>query len=172
MITDQIVPAHILRLYTWEVLKEAEALALVNGKNPIIPLEDEPELSDAGKNYIIYGYSENDINRTEYMRQGTMAFRVIAQNSNDLSKITSIIARAFENSDIATEAVNIFSSNFAGGVLIGLRFTNVKAIYVESADPATSESGPVEGTVSLTYRYINNLPIPMPESVVGKGLWV
>lgn len=171
MISDQIVPAHILRLYVWQILLEAEALALINGKVPLIPLEDEPELSDAGKNYIIYGYSENEIANVEYMRQGVCAFRVIAQNSNDLSKITSIISRAFESQDIATEAVNIFSTAY-GSALEGLRFTAVKTLYVESANPAASESGPVDGAVTLAYRYITHLPIPVPEAVENQGMWV
>jgi hypothetical protein len=172
MITDAIVPAHILRLYVWQVLSEQEVLELINNKNPIIPLEDEPELSDAGKNYIIYGYSENDLSGVEYMRQGVVAFRVVAKNSNDLSRITNILAKAFESADIATEAVNIFSTQFDNDVLVGIRFANIKTAYIESMDPESSEGGPVQGTVTLSYRYFSQLPVPVPETVKNKGLWV
>jgi hypothetical protein len=171
MISDGLVPAHILRLYVWQILQEADALDEINGKVPLIPLEDEPELSDAGMNYIIYGYSENEIANRENIRQGVCAFRVIAQNSNDLSRITAIISRAFENQDIATEAVNIFSTGY-GSALHGLRFTAVKTLYVESATPSDTEGGPVDGAVTLAYRYINHLATPVPESVENKGMWV
>lgn len=171
MITDQIIPAYILRLYLWEILREAEALALVNGKIPLIPLEDEPELSDAGKSYIIYGYAENESATLEEIRRGTFAIRVIAVNTNELDRIISIASRAFESSDVATEAVNRFSSAFTGKALEGIRFTQVKAAHVEGFNAAPAESGPVEGMLTVSYRYINRLPIPVPESVLG-GMWV
>lgn len=171
MISDMTVPAHIIRLYAWEILRDKDVLSLINGKVPLIPLEDQPEVSDAGANYIIYGYSEGDLGNSDLIRQGVVAFRVIARNSNELAEITSILSRAFENSDIATEGVNIFSSNFANDALVGIRFTHIKASYIESADPAVTESGPVQGTVAIAYQCVKNLPTPVPESVTG-GMWV
>lgn len=169
MISDRIVPAHILRLYTWDVLSHADALTLVNGKVPIIPLEDEPELSDAGKPYAVYGYSENDGGRLEQIRQGVFALRVISQSTGDLDRIISIVSRAFESTDIATEALNRFTDAHSAD-LEGIRFTFARTSFVESADPAETEGGPVEATITISYRYINRLPVPVAESAQG-GLW-
>lgn len=170
MITDKIVPAYIIRLYLWEILRENEALELVSGKVPIIPLEDEPELSDAGKPYAIYGYSENEAIGIDAIRRGTFAFRVIATTSGQLDRIQSIVGRAFEDCDIATEGLNRFSTQFGTGELVGIRFTYAKTSYVMSAEPSETEAGPVEGVITIAYSYINHLPIPIPDTATG-GLW-
>jgi hypothetical protein len=171
MITDQIIPAYIIRLYLWQILLEAEALTLINGKIPVIPLEDEPELSDAGKSYIIYGYAENEATIVDEIRRGTFAARVIARNTNELDRIISIISRAFESPNIATEGLNRFSTAYANDALIGIRFTYAKTGHTEGFNASPAESGPVEGMLTITYRYINHLPTPVPEGISG-GLWV
>lgn len=170
MITDKIIPPYIIRLYLWDILREEEALELVSGKVPIIPLEDEPELSDAGKSYAIYGYAENESLDVDAIRRGTFAFRVIATNTGQLDRIQAIVGRAFEDCDIATEGLNRFSTQFGTGELVGIRFTYAKTAYIANAEPSENESGPVEGVITISYSYINNLPIPIPSSATG-GLW-
>lgn len=169
MITNKILPSHILRLYVWEVLKQEGAMQEVNGLIPILPVEDEPKVADSQMAYAIYGYSENDA-PFEQIREGVFSLRVIAPKFAQLGHIINTVARAFESSDISTEAVNRYSSKFPNGALEGIRFTRTKTTYIEGGEAGESEGGPMDGVVNITYRYINRLEIPVVNSAKG-GLW-
>lgn len=160
MLSNKFVAAHALRLYTWDMLSHNNVLSLVpvNGKDkiPVIPVEDEPEFRDSGKAYIIYGWSENEDNSVRPIQRGNIAFRIIAEDTNQLSHITSVLARGFENEDETANSINAWTTNENDGVFIGLRFTWVCTILVESADPATAEGGQVEGNVMVGYRYVSS----------------
>jgi hypothetical protein len=180
MITKKIIPAHILRLYIWELLIQEINMQKVAGKDPltgatfslvpIIPVEDEPKIADSDKPYAIYGYAENESRNLEQIKEGVFSLRVIAPTFSELTHIINTVALAFESSDISTEAVNRYSSKYTGEALLGLRFTYTKATYVEGGEAAETEGGPMDGVVNITYRYINNLPNPFLNSAKG-GLW-
>lgn len=159
MLNNRINAAHLLRLYAWELLSANGVLSIINanGKDwvPIIPIEDEPELRDSGKAYIIYGWSENEENGLHMIQRGNMSFRIIAEDSNQLSYITNVLTMGFRNEDETANSVNWWAS-LSDYDFKGLRFTWVKTILVESADPATAEGGQVEGSVMVGYRYITS----------------
>lgn len=169
MIADKTNGAAILRLYVWELLKDD--LEIINGLIPIIPLSDEPRMAGAGKPYAIYGYADSE-SRTglEQIRTGVLSIRFIVpnQDTNMLFSLSNEIAHAFESSDVATEAVNRWSS--LNNQLNGIRFTQIGTTYVDGGEGPETEGGDVEATVNIGYRYIKNVPIPIPESAQG-GLW-
>jgi hypothetical protein len=160
MISNKTVAAHILRLYAWEMLRENGALSkiTVGGIDliPIIPVEDEPEFRDSGKAYIIYGWAENEESNVEGIKRGNLAFRIIAEDSNQLSYITSILSKGLCGEDVAAESVNWWSSSYQDADFIGIRFTWIDTILIESADPAIAEGGQVEGNVMVGYRYVSS----------------
>ena len=160
MISNKITAAHMLRLYIWAMLSNNGVLSLVTVRGepaiPIIPVEDIPELRDSGNAYIIYGWTENEENNVEGIQRGNLALRIIAEDSNQLSHITSVLARGMGEEDKTAESVNWWTSAFTDADLIGLRFTWVNTILVESADPASAEGGQVEGSVMIGYRYVSS----------------
>lgn len=174
MITDKILPAHIIRLYIWALLQQEGVLETISVGGvelvPIIPIEDEPKVADSGKPYAIYGYAENESRQLEQIREGVLSLRVIAPKFSQVGHITNTVSRAFESSDVATEAVNIFSSDFSSQSLEGIRFTHLKTIHVEGGEPADSEAGPVDAMVTIAFRYINFLPTPVLNTNRNK-LW-
>jgi hypothetical protein len=157
MLSNKIVAAHVLRLYVWEMLKVNEVLSevTINGKTiiPIVPVQDEPELRDSGKAYIIYGWSENEENNVENIQRGNMAFRIIAEDGEDET----------------AASVNWWSTVYPNNALVGLRFTWVKTILVESADPAATEGGQVEGNVMVGYRYVSSQQVKTFQSTRVDG---
>ncbi len=169
MITNKILPAHILRLYVWELLRQEINMSKVNDLIPILPIEDEPKVESANLPYAIYGYAEND-SKVDQIHEGVFSLRVNAPTFAQLGQITNTVALAFESSDIATEAVNRFSSQYSGGALLGIRFTFTKVTYIEGGEAAESEGGPVDGIVNVYYRYVNALPNPVVNAARG-GLW-
>lgn len=181
MITNKIIPAYIIRLFLWEVLSLNEALSKIDTPNgqliPILPVEDEPRVADSKKAYIIYGYAESEAQRIEQERRGIFSARIWAPTFAQLVEITNLIASTFESSDFATEAVNRYSSNYAGGALVGIRFTHLKTTYIEGGEAAETEGGPVDGVVNISYNYVRSdknasgLPlIRIPDTAKG-GMW-
>lgn len=174
MITNKILPAHILRLYVWEILDKDTSMDKVQTTRgllvPIVPVEDEALLSNTDKPYAIYGYSESESRVIDQIREGVFSLRVNAPTYAELGQIINTVSRAFESCDVATEAVNNFSSDFPNEALIGLRFTYLKTSYVEGGEASEDEGGPMDGVVNVSYRYVNHLPIPIPDSAKG-GLW-
>ncbi len=170
MISNKVLPAHILRLYVWELMKQEIGMQMVNGFVPILPVEDEPKVADTNKTYAIYGYAENDNRSSEQIREGIFTLRIIAPTFSELGQFTNVMSNAFESTDIATEAVNNFSSRYPNEALIGITFKYVKVTYVEGGEASTDEGGPMDGVVNVAYRYINHLETPIVNSARG-GLW-
>lgn len=174
---NKILPAHILRLYIWDLLKANNTAGLVpvNGHLPIIPIEDEPLLSDAAKTYMIYGYAENNPESgLREIRRGIFSLRVVAHGQNafaQLGEITTTISRALDRGDASAENVNIWSSNFVVGSdkpFVGIRFTSVDVIYTEGGDAPETEGGPVPGIINIAYRYVTHQNVILPAT---GGLW-
>lgn len=169
MITYKILPAHIIRLYVWELLQQEIGMEKANGLVPILPVEDEPKVADANVPYAIYGFSESEAGNMHVIRNGIFSLRVVAGTLVKLGEIINTVSLGFESPDITTEALNHFANNYQNGLLQGIRFTSVKTGYIEGGEASESEGGEVDGVINISYEYINNMETP----VVGdfNGLW-
>lgn len=169
-IDTKILPAHVLRLYVWELLKTNMGMTLVNGRTPIIPVEDEPMLADSGKTYMIYGFAEvNGEAGLREIRRGVFSLRIMARGFGELGEITAVVSRALERGDASAENVNLWSSGYGtGSPLVGIRFTNIEVTYTEGGDAADSEGGPVPGLINVSYRCVVNHEVTLPYT---GGLW-
>lgn len=150
-----------------EMVHDSDGNALV----PILPIEDEPQIADAQKTYIIYGYSENNDARNYEVRRGVVAFNIKARRIGQLGEITNTLSRAFENCDISAAQVNAWSSAYTGNIFHGIRFGTIETIYVEGGIPETDEGGPLHGLVNVAYEAIiidNNFVLP---SAAHNTLW-
>jgi len=166
MISNKILPAHILALYTWEVLKLNTSLEKIGNLVPIIPLEDEPKFSDSGKTYLIYGYAENENPGNHEIKRGVFSLRVVGKTFGEVGQITNVLSRAFEDEDATAENVNIWSTE--NDVLHGIRFTSICTSYLDGGDAADSEGGNEEAIISISYSYVTHLKVNLP---VSSGLW-
>lgn len=170
MIT-KILPAHIIRLYAWEVLKANTDLAEIDGYVPIIALEDEPKVSDAQKTYLIYGYSENNDPRLYELKRGTVSFRIKARLFGELGQITNALSRAFENCDISAYQVNQWASSNPDKIFKNIRFTSIEVVYVEGGSPEDSEGGPTDAVLNVAYEcVIHDDTFTLPNNA-DTGLW-
>lgn len=168
MISDKILPAHILKMYVWEVLKRNTSMTqipitvvrpdnsqVIVNVDPIVPEEDEPKFDGKKEPYIVYGYVE-DFSRPYPERSGNFSMRVTAETFAELGHILNVISRAFEREDITAAEINEWTSRAAPVDLIGIKFTHVKTTYVEGGTPPETQGGRIEGLVNVSYRYITH----------------
>lgn len=180
-LSSKIQPAHILRLYVWNLLVQnmgMEKVAVPNSDGgtdlliPVIPVSDEPKLSDSGKSYIIYGFAESESRPLTEHHTGTFTMRILARNFAEFSQISNIVSKAFESDTDSAMSVNAWSSDFEQNEVkpfIGIRFTALNTTYIEGADPTPREGDRIEGLVNVRYRYIMNLPLKTYQTT---GQWV
>lgn len=159
MLSDKIVPAHIIAGYVWDAWQAnsgVDSITLPDGKTlaRLAPLQDEPMLADSGETYMIYGFSESEEGNLPQLRTGIVSFRIIGREFSELTQAVRLLTDLFEVGDDAAHSVNLWSSMKAP--MIGIRFTTISASYVESADAATTEGGRMETMVNLRYRYVIN----------------
>lgn len=165
----KIVPAYLLRLYVWGLLQNNLGWTQVGGRIPVIPLGEEPQISDTGKNYVVYGWAEQSALPTlKQIKRGTFSLRIVANTISELSEIINTITLAFQDCDEAVENVNRWSSDFANDQFVGIRFTYLEASYVDGGNPEITEGGTVEGLVSIEYNYITQQKVKLYAS---NGTW-
>lgn len=165
---NKILPSHILRLYTWDLLKNNTDIELVNGLVPIVPLEDEPRLSQSGKPYLIYGFSESNNVKDYPIKSGHLSFRVVTYTLSDMAEYLNVLSRAFEHGDQSAYHVNLFSSAVNNGLFVGLKFTYIFVTYLESPTPAETEGGQLEGVINLEFNYLSHSTVKQYQPT---GVW-
>jgi hypothetical protein len=172
-----ILPAEILRLYTWNLLSNNTALSTITVPTdtgtvdliPIVPINDEPKLRDSGKTYLIYGFIEQEP-RMSLHHRGSISYRIVAPKFANLTEIISVLVSGFEIEDQAAANINLWtSSSINNGLFIGVRFTSCCVTYVEAADAQDAEGGPIEGLVNIRFDYVADKPV---KTFAPNGTWV
>jgi hypothetical protein len=153
---SKLLAVHVLRTYAWEALESNNVLSRIKGKVPIIPIEDEPNISDEGKAYIVYGFSESINGKLWQEVSGQMIFRVTSPTFAEFGHILNIVSRTFEDSDLAVPSINEWSTNYPDGVLHGIRFTRTELSFIESPDAPDEEGGNINGIVNIGYSYVTH----------------
>lgn len=165
---NKITPSHILRLYTWQLLSNNTDIESVDGMIPIVPISDEPKLVNSGKLYIVYGYAEMPEGNLNEVRDGTFSMRITSPTFAQLGEVTTTISRAFENQDMSAANVNLWSSDYQDGILIGIRFTDLQVSYIEQAEPRETEGGPISAVMNIHYCYVTHQTV---KTYQPNGLW-
>lgn len=154
----EIDPALIIRAYLWAVLKANEPAVWTEsqygGKVPIVPLGEEPELSQYGGPHIIYvhNHSPNDGARS----YGGMTLVIADNNFRHMAKTLNIIKTTLDRSDETATDINNFSSSYTvsgGKPFLGVRFGWVRTTYTEGPEPAETEGGRDSATIDLDYEF-------------------
>lgn len=150
---SEVIAPYVLRNYIWQVLKANTDMTEsdYDGKEPIVPLGEAPELTEFDKPYIVYGFSETPTADLYVQQRGNMAFIVYSTNFRTLSNITNIIARTFERGDESARRVNEYTSTIPA--FAGLRFGFIEVSYVEGGSPEESEGGRESAAVNIHYEF-------------------
>lgn len=143
----------MLNLYIWELLKKNTSMTTADygGKIPIVPADD-PDMQATGKAYLVYGWSEDPAGPNGAVRGGTLVYAIYSSSVSDINKIMNIIVTALAEDDTARR-INKWSSNYSGGALIGITFTDARIAFGEGASPADQEGGREVATLTMKYEF-------------------
>lgn len=159
---NKIAGAHVLRLYVWEALKSNKVLSEITLPNttgtfiPLIPVEDNREFADSGKDYGVYGYAEQN-NTNLPMVTGNFIIRLFTRDFSKAVEVINVLSSVFELGDTAAGDMNRWSSNQPNNPFSGIRFTYAKLAYADAGDvPEKSEGGRMISLINIDYSYIRD----------------
>ena len=147
------LPAFLLRKYIWDLLKENLGMSEQDygGLVPIVPSNEEPELTQYSKPYIVYGYANFPTASGEhYRRRGSMSMAIRSNDFHQISNILNVLETAFEREDDAARDVNEYTSL---ANIIGLRFGTISVGFLEGPAPEETEGGRQDGIINIRYEY-------------------
>lgn len=150
--TNQIMnPAYVIRSYVWELLKQNMGMSESHygGLVPIVPVAEEPEISEFSKPHIVYGYALENSGDRAFAGRGSITFAVYDTDFENLTEILNVIGAAFERDESANE-VNAYST--AKG-FTGIRFGFIRVNFVEGGTPEETEGGRQSALISLGFEY-------------------
>lgn len=168
MSRSELHPVFILIDYVWALLKTnyGDAWTLANehptipptGIIPIIPLGDEPKISEHYPR-AIYNYTTNPVARDFHIARGTAVFAIKSKNYRQLTRSLNIIQHGLERYDETARDINEFSQNFSvpsdDGPTYpyrGMSFASVEMDLVSGGTPSDTEGGPMVGAISITWQ--------------------
>jgi hypothetical protein len=158
MIDARYSPVYILRNYVWDVIQANTDLSTADygGLIPIVPMMEEPELTQYSKPYIVYGYLLAGTNPLPAIKQGNMTFVVFSQSFGTLTQITNIIEHSLGRMDESAKDVNRYKSQipaYAGHDKI--RFGEIHTSVVEGGSPENEDGEGDRQTaiVSVAFTY-------------------
>ena len=83
--------------YVWRLLEVKCGWEPINGIRPMLPAQEQPEIKNSSKPYILYG-SSTDFNngRLESMDDDVIVYLVFAETSEEADDATEVIKNAFK----------------------------------------------------------------------------
>lgn len=155
MTSKTLHPVYALRAYIWAVLKENEPDAwkesLYGGLVPIVPLNEEPDLSEFDGPRIIYDFSIASPGPLYARGRGTMTLAIRDHNYRRLTRTMNILQASLERNDESARDVNDWIDKFSP--TFDLSFGTISVGFAESGTPETEEGGFMIGIVSVDFDY-------------------
>lgn len=158
-------PVYVLRNYVWDLIKVNTNLkeSDYGGLIPIVPVAEEPELTQFSQPYIVYGYLLSGTAALPAIKKASMSFVVYSNNFGTLTKITNIIEEALGRTDESARDVNEYKSKIPA--YTGIRFGEIHVTLVEGGSPEDTEGGRQSAIVNISFTYfidhdVNTRPNP------------
>jgi hypothetical protein len=153
-------PIYLLRSYVWAVLKANTDMkeSDYGGLVPIVPLAEQPELTQYSRPFITYGYTLSATGRLPAIKRGSMSFVVYSANFGELTKVTNIIEHALGRTDESARDVNYYKATQAG-VFQGIRFAEIHTSLVEGGSPPVTEGGRQSAVVNVSFTYFIDVDV-------------
>ena len=147
---------YALNSYVWKLLEANLGWTRddYQGRTPIIPTAQQPELMQSGKAFLVYGSAIHQPTHLYALRNEAVSYTIYAPSSTDANKIANLLNAAFERQDEAADDVNhwLGVENKSRGVSFG----TIRAVMVEKAEPADEEGGYVAALVMLDTKYTSD----------------
>lgn len=146
-----------LNSYTWQLLKTNLGYTDEDyrGVSPIIPTQQQPEIMEIGKPFIVFGTSRHQSDHLYALRAGAVAYNIYATKVVDVNRIANLIAETFERQDDAAADVNywLHQTDFSD-----ISFGSIRTKMVQEAEPTDEEGGMYSALVILEIKYTFDNP--------------
>lgn len=154
-----VAPVYVLRSYAWALLKANEPDTWdeekYGGLVPIVPLNEEPELSEYPGPRIIYEFSNQETGSMYFRGRGSMTFAIRDHNYRRLTRTMNILQEALGRFDESARDVNDYSERLkaATGTDFDISFGHIRTSFAESGTPEEEEGGMMVGIVNVSHSY-------------------
>lgn len=148
--------AHVVRGFLLSKLNSELGWTKVNGLDPIIPLQQEPEMTNSDKPFIVYSYSTVTYGTMWEMCVDNIAFSVYSNNENDIISAMNLIIDLFKRADWSADDVNSFVSASPVAKFKPFDFKTIM-VTASSSDGGSQEGGRKSGFVSIRAEYTHLL---------------
>lgn len=129
---------------------------------PIIPSQQQPEIIDTGKPFLVYGSTIQPASGTPGLVNEYVVYTVWSTSATDANDIANFLHDLFEDRDNAPDAVNSWL-DAEGGYDFNtgtnsrrdryVSFTAIRSGLIEKAEPADQEDGWVAASVTIDIQY-------------------
>lgn len=153
-------PVYVLRAYAWNLLKNNTTMreSDYGGLIPIVPVAEEPELTQYDKPYLVYGYALDGAGDLYARQSGSMSFVIYSTRFGEITQILNILSEGLGRQDESAQDVNEFSDTEPA--FSGMRFGHVSLGFVEGGAPEGSdarapltEGGRQSGLINVNFEY-------------------
>lgn len=166
MTDTRVAPVYVLIDYAYEALAADNPdwnKSNYDGLIPIVPLNEEPELTEFDdKPRAIYEYTMSQRGTTYFRGQGAVSLAVRDTNYRRLTRSLNVLDNALGRMDESARDVNAFvdyvKTNRA--VNFDVSFGNIRLTFIESGTPETEEGGPQVGVINVAFDYFVEYPDP------------
>lgn len=152
-----VAPAFLLTDYAWKLLQanmgETWSPDKYGGMRPIVPLAEEPELSQFSGPHIIYGYAQGTSGNMYMERAGTITFTIRDTSSRRMAKTLNILQTGFGRLDDSARDINAYTSTKEP--FLGIRFGTVRVSYLQSEDPEEAEGGRQTAVLAVSFTFFD-----------------
>lgn len=129
---------------------------------PIVPVSEEPELTQYDKPYIVYGFAGDPTQTGNYRQRGTLTLVVRSTNFQEITTILNILNHTFNRQDEAARDINEYTETVAQ--FVGIRFGTTSVAFVEGPEPEEREGGRESGLISIRFDYFVNYSVKTNKS--------
>lgn len=157
MTSIEVSPTLALRQYVWALLRANDPTtwteANYGGTIPIVPLNEEPELSEFTGPRIVYEYTHPDSGPAYYRQRGNMTLAIRDDNFRRMGKTMNILETAFNRYDESARDVNDYIQRRKASLDLGISFGSINVGFSQSGTPETQEGGRMVGIVDIEFDF-------------------
>lgn len=165
-----ISASHVINLFFWVKMQEHLGDFWVqdgDGSVPIIPAQEQPEETSGDSPYIVYIYNTMIPSSFYVYEEEQLYWTIYSQRSTVISSTIKLARTLFKSYDKAAQEVNDWILDDLDDYRVGdpdfdswiddfknYQFKSIKFLGGMSAQPATSEGGRNEGTITISMEYV------------------
>lgn len=148
---------YALNSYIWKLVEANLGWTRWKGVPPIIPVQQQPEIMQSGKAFMVYGSAFHPPTHLHQHKKQAASYMIYGRSATEVNRIVELIYETFERQDLAAQDVNDWLATEAqhrDGGHRGVYFTTVTSTMAEKAeDPSNEEGGYFAGMVLLEMKY-------------------